>query len=213
MLAADPDNAWLARGPRHRLDAELVRDAALAASGLLVERVGGPPVMPPQPGSVVALAYGGFKWTPAVGPDRYRRSVYTFGKRTAPFAAYAVFDAPSGERCAAGRGRSNTPLQALTLLNDAMFLEYARGLARRVVAEAEAPADRADALFRHVLTRPPGDAERSAIVQFAAAQRARATAGELDAAQVVHGPADADLAAWTLAARAVLNLDEAVTKE
>ena len=213
MLAADPDNEWLARGPRHRLDAELVRDAALAASGLLVERLGGPPVMPPQPGSVVALAYGGFKWTPAVGPDRYRRSVYTFGKRTAPFAAYAVFDAPSGERCAAGRGRSNTPLQALTLLNDGMFLEYARGLARRVVAEAATPADRADALFASVLTRPPSDAERTAIVAFAAAQRARATAGELDAAEVAHGPADAELAAWTLTARAVLNLDEAVTKE
>ena len=216
-LAADPDNHWLARGPRRRLEAELVRDAALAASGLLVERIGGPPVMPPQPSSVTDLAYGGFKWTPAVGADRFRRSVYTFGKRTAPFAAFAVFDAPSGERCAATRGRSNTPLQALTLLNDGMFLEYARALGARVVADADEPAARADRLFRLVLARPPGDAERAAVVAFAATQRERLGAGDLDAAAVAHGPADApganDLAAWTLAARAVLNLDEALTKE
>ena len=216
-LAADPENRWLARGPRHRLEAELVRDAALAASGLLVERVGGPPVMPPQPSSVTDLAYGGFKWTPAVGADRFRRSVYTFGKRTAPFAAFAVFDAPSGERCAAGRARSNTPLQALTLLNDGMFLEYARALGARVVADADDPAARADRLFRIVLTRPPGEAERAAVVAFAATQRERLDAGELDAAEITHGPAGApganDLAAWTLAARAVLNLDEALTKE
>ncbi|WP_165700457.1 PSD1 and planctomycete cytochrome C domain-containing protein [Alienimonas californiensis] len=217
QAAADPHNRRLARGPRHRLEAELVRDAALAASGLLVERLGGPPVMPPQPSSVTDLAYGGFKWTPAVGPDRFRRSVYTFSKRTAPFAAYAVFDAPSGERCAAVRDRSNTPLQALTLLNDGMFLEYARGLAARVVQETKDPSERADRLFRLVLTRRPGAAERDAVVRFAAAQRARVDAGELDAAAVTHGPADAagveDLAAWTLAARAVLNLDEALTKE
>ncbi|MFH5804391.1 DUF1553 domain-containing protein [Alienimonas sp. DA493] len=217
QAAADPHNELLARGPRHRLEAELVRDSALAASGLLVERLGGPPVMPPQPSSVTDLAYGGFKWTPAVGPDRFRRSVYTFSKRTAPFAAYAVFDAPSGERCAAVRDRSNTPLQALTLLNDGMFLEYARGLAARVTEATDDPAERADRLFRIVLTRPPSPAERDAIVRFAAAQRTRIDADELDAAEITHGPADAaganDLAAWTLAARAVLNLDEALTKE
>ena len=215
--AADPGNRWLSRGPRHRLEAELVRDAALASSGLLVERLGGPPVRPPQPASVTDLAYGGFQWTPSAGADRFRRSVYTFGKRTAPFAAFAVFDAPSGERCAAGRDRSNTPLQALTLLNDGMFFEYARALAARVTADAADPRDRAERLFRLVLTRPPSPAERDAVAAFAAAQRARLEAGELDAAALAHGPADAagaaDLAAWTLAARAVLNLDEAVTKE
>ena len=212
-LAADPENQRLARGPRHRLEAELVRDAALAAADLLVERVGGPPVMPPQPDSVTALAYGGFKWTPAAGADRYRRSVYTFSKRTAPFAAFAVFDAPSGELCAANRGRSNTPLQALTLLNDAMFVEYARALAADVTASAADPAARAEGLFRRVLTRRPTPAEAAALTEFAAAQRARLAAGDLDPAAVVHGPPDPDLAAWTLAARAVLNLDEAVTKE
>ena len=211
-LAADPENKLLARGPRHRLEAELVRDAALAASGLLVERVGGAPVMPPQPDSVTALAYGGFQWTPAVGADRFRRSVYTFAKKTAPFAAFAVFDAPSGELCTADRGRSNTPLQALTLLNDAMFVEYARALAARVVTAEPTAEGRATALFRAALTRRPTDPERAAIAAFAATQRRRAEAGELDAAQLTHGPADPDLAAWTLAARAVLNLDEAVSK-
>ena len=211
-LAADPENQTLARGPRHRLEAELVRDAALAASGLLVERIGGEPVMPPQPDSVTALAYGGFQWTPAVGADRFRRSVYTFAKKTAPFAAFAVFDAPSGEFCTADRGRSNTPLQALTLLNDAMFVEYARALAARVVKTEPTANGRATALFRAALTRRPTDAERAAIVAFATAQRDRAEAGELDAAQLTHGPPDADLAAWTLAARAALNLDEAVSK-
>ena len=211
-FAADPANERLARGPRGRLEAELVRDAALAASGLLVERVGGEPVMPPQPDSVTALAYGGFKWTPAVGPDRFRRSVYTFAKKTAPFAAFSVFDAPSGEICTADRGRSNTPLQALTLLNDAMFVEYARALAARVVDGADGPDARAERLFRAVLTRRPTAAERAAVAAFAAAQRERLDRGELDAARLTHGPPDIDLAAWTLAARAVLNLDEAVSK-
>ncbi|NNJ26047.1 hypothetical protein LzC2_21260 [Planctomycetes bacterium LzC2] len=217
QTAADPDNRLLARGPRHRLEAELVRDAALASSGLLVERLGGSPVMPPQPSSVTDLAYGGFQWTPAAGPDRFRRSLYTFSKRTAPFAAFAVFDAPSGERCAATRGRSNTPLQALTLLNDGMFLEYARALAGRVVTHSDDPNERAERLFRLVLTRRPSETERTALTAFAAAQRSRAEAGELNAAEITHGPADAagadDLAAWILTARAVLNLDEALTKE
>ena len=212
LRETDPGNALLARGPRHRLEAELVRDAALAASGLLVERIGGEPVMPPQPDSVTALAYGGFQWTPAVGADRFRRGVYTFSKRTAPFAAFAVFDAPSGELCTADRGRSNTPLQALTLLNDAMFVEYARALAARVAADAGGPGERAETLFRTALTRRPTAAERDAIVSFAAAQRDRLDASDLDAARITHGPPDADLAAWTLAARAVLNLDEAVSK-
>ncbi len=217
LVERDPHNRLLARGPRHRLEAELVRDAALAASGLMVERVGGPPVKPPQPSSVTDLAYGGFQWTPSVGSDRFRRSLYTFSKRTAPFAAFAVFDAPSGERCAATRGRSNTPLQALTLLNDAMFLEYARALGARVVAHSDDAEARAERLFRLVLTRSASPAERAALIHFVATQRDRAEAGELDAAAVTHGAGTAvganDLAAWTLAARAVLNLDEALTKE
>ncbi|MEM9701198.1 MAG: PSD1 and planctomycete cytochrome C domain-containing protein, partial [Planctomycetota bacterium] len=191
QAAVDPDNERLARGPRHRLEAELVRDAALAGSGLLAERIGGRPVKPPQPRSVTDLAYGGFKWTPSVGPDRYRRSLYTFSKRTAPFAAFAVFDAPSGERCTAARGRSNTPLQALTLLNDEMFLEYARGLGVRVTEYSDDPNERAERLFRLVLTRVPANSEREAVVGFVQAQRNRLAAGELSAEEIARGLAGA----------------------
>ncbi|MCB1235818.1 MAG: DUF1553 domain-containing protein, partial [Verrucomicrobiae bacterium] len=133
LLARDPDNALLARGPRFRLEGEIVRDAALRAAGLLSPKIGGPSVYPPQPRSVVAVAYSAPKWDPSPGEDRHRRSLYTFAKRTAPFAAYLTFDGPTGESCIARRDRSNTPLQALTLLNDEMFLEAARALAKNAL--------------------------------------------------------------------------------
>src|SRR5690606_12552238 len=117
LLKRDPLNVLLARGPRFRVNAETVRDIGLVASGLLSPKVGGPSVYPPQPASVTALAYGNTPWKPTEGEDRYRRSLYTFSKRTAPFAAYSVFDAPTGESCIARRERSNTALQALTMLN------------------------------------------------------------------------------------------------
>lgn len=219
LHARDPDNRLLARGPRHRLEAEILRDSLLAASGLLSARIGGPSVFPPQPASVTALAYGNEAWKVSTGEDRYRRSLYTYSKRTAPFAAYAVFDAPSGESCTARRDRSNTPLQALTLLNDAMFLEFAQALAARVVREtAAAPADdrtalRATAIFRRLLTRPPSQTELAALVAFHQQQRERLERGELNADSIAGQPgAAADLAAWAMTARAVMNLDETVVK-
>ena len=131
LLARDADNRLLARGPRLRLEAELLRDAALEASGLLSHKVGGPSVFPPQPASVTAEgAYGALGWKPSEGLDRYRRGLYTFSKRTAPFAMFTTFDAPSGEACVARREPSNTPLQALTLLNDAALIECAQALGR-----------------------------------------------------------------------------------
>jgi mono/diheme cytochrome c family protein len=215
----DPDNRLLARGPRHRLEAEIIRDALLAASGLLSSRIGGPSVFPPQPASVTALAYGNEAWQTSTGEDRYRRSLYTYSKRTAPFAAYAVFDAPSGEGCVARRDRSNSPLQALTLLNDAMFLEFAQALAANVVRETGvAPADqqptlRATAIFRRLLTRPPTASELAAIVAFYQTQRGRLEQGALDPATIAgQTGAEADLAAWVMTARAVMNLDETVVK-
>ena len=205
----------LARGPRFRLDAEMVRDSALAAAGLLVEELGGPPVYPPQPAGVTAAAYGNVQWTPSVGRDRVRRSLYTFTKRTAPFAAFAVFDAPSGEQCVVARGRSDTPLQSLTLLNDAMFLETARALGTAAVKEFAGDRDRAAAVLRRAFTRPATAAEVDAVAAFAADQRSRFRGGDLDPAALLHGPPGgdaADLAAWTLAARAVLNADGALVK-
>lgn len=199
----DPSHRLLAGMPYRRLDAERIRDTLLSASGLLAREIGGPSVYPPQPESVTTMAYGSPAWATSTGPDRYRRSLYTFSKRTAPFAAYAAFDAPTGELCVARRDRSTTPLQALTLMNDTMYVELARGLAetalRRACAEAE-PRDIADRMFRRLLTRTPGRGELEAILGFYQSQRGKLAAG-----------GNRSLEAWTRVARALMNTDEAIT--
>ena len=194
----DLDNRLLSCFPHRRFDAERIRDGLLSASGLLARKVGGPSVFPPQPASVIQVAYGGGKWDVSQGADRFRRSVYTYGKRTAPFAAFNTFDAPSGELCVARREASTTPLQALTLMNDAMYLEYARGLAKSSTTEAR-DSDKADdknaiasRMFRQLLTRSPGPEEVAAIVDF------------YDSVADHEEP-------WTLVARALMNTDEAIT--
>jgi hypothetical protein len=216
LPARDPENRLLARGPRFRLEAELLRDAVLRASGLLSPRVGGPSVFPPQPPGVTTEgAYGALPWKPSEGPDRYRRGLYTFSKRTAPFAAFTTFDAPSGEACVARRETSDTPLQALTLLNDIAFLECAQALGRLAAARPGPAEERAAWLFRRCLTRPPSAEERATLAAFYRAQKGRLERHELDAAKIA-GPGAGDVtecAAWALVARAVLNLDEFVTKE
>jgi hypothetical protein len=215
LLKADPRNRWLARGPRHRVDAETVRDIMLKASGLLSPKMLGPSVYPPQPATVTALAYGNTPWNPSTGEDRYRRSLYTFSKRTAPFAAFAVFDSPSGEGCTARRNRSNTPLQALTLLNDGMYLEMAQALARETMTQADNTREqRAAFLFRRLLTRPATDIELTALTEFQRAQQGRLESGELSAAAIGGDKAaTAELAAWVMVVRAVMNLDETITKQ
>ena len=212
-LVHDRDNRWLARGPRFRVSAEMVRDLMLKAAGLLSLKMGGPSVYPPQPASVTALAYGGTKWSPSTGEDRYRRSIYTFSKRTTPFAAYTVFDAPSGEICVARRDRSNTPLQALTLLNDEMYVEMARALAETACNHEQTEDARATFIFRRLLTRPPTPSELEALLTFQHAQRRRFQDGELDASKVAgQENASPELASWIMVARAVMNLDETITK-
>ncbi len=220
LLRRDPLNRLLARGPRYRVDAEMVRDLMLKASGLIASKMYGPSVYPPQPASVTALAYGGTKWRPSEGEDRYRRSLYTFSKRTAPFAAYLVFDSPTGENCMARRDRSNTPLQALTLLNDEMFLEMARAVALRASTghRAHAGAEaRASYIFRRFLTRPPTARELAALLDFQGAQKKRLEAGELNPLAILRTsnrePGSADQAAWVMVARAVMNLGETITKQ
>lgn len=212
LLQRDPENRLLARGPRYRIDAELVRDSMLKASGLLSAKIGGPSVYPPQPASVTALAYGNTKWDVSPGEDRYRRSLYTFSKRTAPFAAYSVFDGPTGENCVPRRDRSNTPLQALTLLNDEMYLEMAQAIAK---LSADVNRDeRASFIFRRLLTRPPSGAESKALATFQRAQQQRLGAAELDA-ELIGGndAATPESASWVMVARAVMNLDEVITKQ
>ncbi len=209
----DPQNRWLSRGASYRVDAETVRDIPLRASALLSSKMFGPSVYPPQPDSVAALAYGNTKWTASMGEDRYRRSLYTFRKRTAPFAAFSVFDAPSGENCVARRDRSNTPLQALTLLNDAMFLEAAQSLADAAMRTPGGAKQRATFVFRRLLTRPPRPEELDALLDFQQAQFRRLKSGELDAAKIAgHKSADAETASWVMVARVVMNLDETITR-
>jgi len=218
LLERDPKNVLLARGARFRVEAETVRDIALTAAGLLSRTIGGPSVYPPQPEGVTALAYGGGGWPTSGGADRYRRGLYTFTKRTAPYAAFTTFDAPSSELACVRRERSNTPLQALTLLNDAVFVEAARALARRALAEGGPTTDdRVRFAFRACLARPPGVDESKMLADFLERQLARFRAGEADAGKVAgvdpKAPDAAVVAAWTTLARAILNLDETISRE
>ena len=212
-LAKDAENKWLARAPRPRLEAEIVRDSVLHASGLLSLKAGGPGVYPPQPEGVVDVAYGGFAWKASQGDDRYRRSIYTFLKRTAPFAMAGTFDAPSGEACVARRDVSNTPLQALTLLNDVLLVEATQALGTLTAQQPGTEAQRLRFMFRRVLAREPGTDEVTALTAFFDNQKQRLQSGELKAPAINSGDSnDASRAAWTLLARVLFNLDEFVTK-
>ena len=216
LLAKDPENLFLARGPRVRLEAELVRDYALTASGLLSRKLGGLSVFPPQPPGVTSEGtYGPLAWNVSTGEDRYRRGLYTFSKRTAPYAMFTTFDAPTGEVCVARRDVSNTPLQALTLLNDQVFTEAAQALGKQMAALPVSDTERLTALFRRCLMRPPSQEETTLLLRFYSVQKARFEQKELDAVTIAGSVAEGDpnvRAAWTTVARSLLNLDEAVTK-
>lgn len=214
LVERDPANVLLARGPRVRLEAEVIRDSMLAAAGLLSEKMEGPGVRPPQPEGVTEVAYGNPKWRPSVGEDRHRRSIYTFQKRTAPFAMTTTFDGPTGEACIARREASNSALQALTLLNDPMFVEVAQALGRAVMAAGPDDAARLRELARRVLSREFAADEARALTAYLDAQRRRMAAGEIDATKLAGDDAAdaAERAVWMLAARAVMNLDEAIMK-
>jgi mono/diheme cytochrome c family protein len=221
ILERDPHNRLLARGPRFRMEAEMLRDQALAASGLLSHKQGGPSVMPPQPDGVWSVPYSGEVWVTSKGEDKYRRALYTFWRRSAPYPAFMTFDAPSREVCVLRRPRSNTPLQALTTLNDPANIEAAQALARRAVSEGGATAaDRATRLFRRCLSRAPSDAEVSRLLalferEYQHYRQEPSAAKEMATSHLGPAPTGTDLselAAWTVVANVVLNLDEALTK-
>jgi hypothetical protein len=219
LLERDPHNHRLTRGPRFRLDAEQVRDMMLSVSGLLCARIGGPSVFPPQPETTSIGDHGGVSWVESTGEDRYRRGLYIFWRRSALYPALANFDAPSRDACTVRRLRTNTPLQALTLLNETTAGEAAAALAGRIrdYAPADQIRERVDYGFRLCTSRFPTEAEASALAEFVKDRRAD-FAKEPDVAQKIAAQgglasADADFAAWFLAAQALLNLDETLCKE
>jgi hypothetical protein len=198
LATADPNNRLLARQSRLRLDAEVIRDAALSATGLLSEEIGGPPVFPPQPDGVMALGQLKRGWNASKGSARYRRALYTHFWRATPHPQLAVFDAPDAFSTCTRRIRSNTPLQALTLLNDQQFYEFAEALARRALEKQGADAERIDYAFRLCMSRPPQMKERERLEQLLAAQSETETE---------------PIERWTTLARVLLNLDEMITRE
>jgi len=223
----DPYNQLLARGPRFRVDAEAVRDIALAASGLLNLEVGGPSVYPPAPEFLFLppVSYGPKTWEVEQGPDRYRRALYTFRFRSLPYPVLQTFDAPNGDASCVRRERSNTPLQALTTLNETLFLESAQALARRVLADAgDSDQERLNYAFRRTLSRKPADAESTELLALLQKQKERLAEGWLNAWELAgldeagkqklpKGATPVEVAAWTAVSRVLLNLDEAITKE
>jgi hypothetical protein len=226
LLAKDPENRLLSRAPRFRLSAEAVRDNALAMSGLLNRRLGGPSVRPYQPAGLwEQLAFGGGfssqSYTPSKGPDLYRRGLYVYWKRSVPHPSLITFDAPNREVCTDRRPRTNTPLQALVLLNDPIYVECARGLAQRVMQEGGSTVEeRMGFAFRLCTARPPRPEELRLLLTLFERQRARYQADRPAALKLVNvgesprpeGLDVSELAAWTAIGNVLLNLDETITK-
>ena len=216
LVERDPYNRLLARGARFRMEAEMIRDHTLAASGLLTRAIGGPSVFPPQPDGIWDIPYSSEKWMPSTGGDRYRRGLYTFIRRSAAYPSLVTFDGTSREFCTVRRVRTNTPLQALTTLNDEAYFEAAQALGARILKEAQ-PADRGSYGFRVVTGRAPSSGELERITVSHGIQLERFRADPAGAARTfgtyrVEGVDAAEQAAWTLVANSLLNLDEALTR-
>jgi hypothetical protein len=220
-FAADAENRLLSRGPRVRLAAEMVRDQALAVSGLLSAKQFGPAVRPYQPAFDLRAAFGGaLDWKTSTGEDRLRRGLYTEWRRSSPYPSMVTFDAPNREVCTLRRPRTNTPLQALVTLNDPVYVEAAQGLARLMAHGGDSVAEKAAAGFRRVLLRAPVPAELAPLVALHAEALAGFTREPEQAAQLIANPdlpppatfSAPDLAAWTAVANVLLNLDETLMK-
>ncbi|MCE2810161.1 MAG: PSD1 and planctomycete cytochrome C domain-containing protein [Planctomycetaceae bacterium] len=226
MLELDPKNRWLTRGPRFRCDAETVRDMVLSISGLMHHKLGGPSVIPPVPQNVLDYnyVYPGY-WKAAEGPERYRRALYMFRKRSMPDPVLSSFDAPNGDAACARRIRSNTPLAALTGLNEPIFVEAANGFAMRILRESPASdVERIEKAYKLATSRSASDEEKKQLIKFLEQQRKRLADGWLNPREILtgdpgklkdlpEGTTPQDAAAWTLAARVLLNLDETLSKQ
>jgi hypothetical protein len=218
----DPANRLLARGPRFRLPAELIRDQALAVSGLLCQKIGGPSVFPLQPDGIWHSPYNGDKWPTSGGEDRYRRGIYTFLRRSSPYPEFMSFDMTTHEAICTRRSITDTPLQALTTLNDPAFIQPAAALARRIMTEGgQSPESRAAFAFRIVLIRGPKPTESNRLAALYGQMLRKYQADDKAAAELADsglGPppselAVSELAAWTIVSNVLLNLDEALTTE
>jgi hypothetical protein len=219
----DPANRLYGRAPRFRLEAEMVRDQALALSGLLSQKMKGPSVFPPQPDGLWRAAFNGSDrtWATSAGPEAHRRGLYTFWRRTIPYPSMTTFDAPSREVCSVRRVRTNTPLQAFVTLNDPVYVEAAQALSRRIMLEGgHSPRERCRYALRLCLARPP-KAEQVAELEALLLDERRHYQADLHAAHALAGGPQgtlppgldaADLAAWTVVANVLLNLDGVLTK-
>lgn len=192
----DPRNYWLARQNRLRLEAEIVRDVALNATGLLNPKIGGPSVFPPQPDGVMNLGQSRREWKASEGPDRFRRGMYTYFWRATPHPSLTVFDAPDSFSTCTRRIRSNTPLQALTLLNDQGFYEFAQALGKRLMKDASDERARIERGFQLCMSRAPQREELDRVLELVKSEG---------------GNESPD--AWTTVARVLLNLDETISRE
>ncbi|REK19306.1 MAG: DUF1553 domain-containing protein [Planctomycetota bacterium] len=215
LAAADPYNKLLARQQRLRLEAESIRDAALVASGLLCDDIGGPGVYPPQPDGIYAFTQQKKFWGENQNQDRYRRGMYTFLWRSSPYPFLKTFDVPDAVVACTRRARSNTPLQALTLANDRAFVEFAQGFAEQLQHESvEGDRARMRRAFRRALAREPSPSELSSLLTYLETERAQFAAAPEAAAEVAPAASDTqETAAWTMVARVLLNLDEFITRE
>ena len=209
LIEKDPRNRLLVRGPQQRLTAEMVRDQALLASGLLSDKMGGPPVMPPQPEGVWNTVYNDSKWKDATGPDRYRRAIYTFIKRTSGYPSFLTFDASDHDTSLARRIPTNTPLQALVTLNDPVYHEAAEALAQRMIADQRSVDAQIKYGARLVLSREPTDLELAAL--RALFQKTAAAPTLQPAAATAHGNSR-ELTAMTAVASVLINLDASLTR-
>ena len=222
LLEKDPRNRLLSRGPRRRLDAEMVRDEALALSGLLSRKVGGPSVYPWQPEGLWRAAFNGERtWATSKGEDRYRRGLYTFWRRTVPYPSMATFDAPSRENCTVRRIHTNTPLQAFVTLNDPVYVEASQALGRRLTREGGTTVtDRVRYGLQLCLARPPKAEQVRTLVELYEKELAHYRSNEADARKLATEPLGplpeglnaAEAAAWTTVANVLLNLDGVLTK-
>jgi hypothetical protein len=220
--AKDPRNRLLARFPRLRVEAEMVRDQALALSGLLSHKMLGPSVFPPQPDGLWQAAFNGERtWQTSPGEDRYRRGIYTFWRRTVPYPSMAAFDAPSRETCTVRRIHSNTPLQAFVTLNDPVYVEAAQALARRIAKEGGADVEARAKYGLELCQGRPATAEQvKHVVELFNAERERYRADKPAAEQLATDPLGPlpqgveapEAAAWTVVSNVLLNLDAVLTK-